>query len=243
VNAVRIPARTYVAIAGLLAFAALFVSLGTWQLKRADESRSALARFTGAATDAPLTELPRSLDEAQRFRRVEAHGEFVTDPQFLLDNMLHDGVAGYDVLTALRVAGGRERVLVNRGWVRADADRRVLPNVAVAGEPRRVTGRLEHLPRPGLRLGTVAAGGGPAHGAVVLQYPTTVELAQLLGEPVLDYQLLLDPDEPDGYVREWRAPGLPPERHIGYAGQWFALAIGAAAAGVVIAFRTVRRES
>lgn len=240
-NVERIPARTYVAIAGLLALAALFASLGTWQLERADESRTALARFADASTDAPLADLPRSLEEAQRFRRVATHGELTADPQFLLDNMLHDGVAGYYVLTALEVPGRRERVLVNRGWVRADADRSVLPSVAVAGGPRRVTGRLEHLPRPGLRLGADTVS-GLAHGMVVLQYPTAAELTQLLGEPVLDYQLLLDPGEPDGYVREWRAPGLPPERHIGYAGQWLALAIGAAAAGVVIAFRALRRR-
>jgi len=233
---------TYVAIGGLLAVAALCASLGTWQLRRADESRATLARFAAGATDVPLEALPPSLDEALRFRHVAARGELVADPQFLLDNMLHDGVAGYQVLTALRVPGSRARVLVNRGWIRADADRRVLPSVAVAVEPRSVMGRLERLPRPGLRLRTDAVS-TPAHGAVVLQYPTAEELARLLGEPVLDYQLLLDADEPDGYVREWHAPGLPPERHLAYAGQWLALAVGAALAGIVIAFRTARRGS
>ena len=37
--------------------------------------------------------------------------------------------------------------------------------------------------------------------------------------------VLLDPGEPDGYVRNWSAPGFPPMRHIGYAVQWFALAL------------------
>ena len=37
--------------------------------------------------------------------------------------------------------------------------------------------------------------------------------------------VLLDPAEPDGYVRSWAPPGFPPMRHIGYAVQWFALAL------------------
>jgi surfeit locus 1 family protein len=37
--------------------------------------------------------------------------------------------------------------------------------------------------------------------------------------------VLLDPGEPDGYVRDWSPPGFPPIRHIGYAVQWFALAL------------------
>jgi cytochrome oxidase assembly protein ShyY1 len=37
--------------------------------------------------------------------------------------------------------------------------------------------------------------------------------------------LLLDPRDPDGFRREWAAPGFPPMRHIAYAVQWFGLAL------------------
>jgi len=37
--------------------------------------------------------------------------------------------------------------------------------------------------------------------------------------------LLLDAAEPDGYLRDWRASDFGPERHLGYAFQWFALAV------------------
>jgi surfeit locus 1 family protein len=139
------------------------------------------------------------------------------------------------------VPGVTEHLLVNRGWIAAGGDRRVLPDVTPLGGARRVTGRLDRLPRPALRLGA-SAPSGRAAGAVVLQYPTAEELAAALGGPVLDYQLLLDPAEPGGYVREWRAPGVPPERNLGYAGQWFALAIGAVAAAGVMVWRTTRRK-
>ena len=36
--------------------------------------------------------------------------------------------------------------------------------------------------------------------------------------------LLLDAADPDGYRRDWRPSDFGPERHLGYAVQWFALA-------------------
>jgi surfeit locus 1 family protein len=119
----------------------------------------------------------------------------------------------------------------------------VLPDVGVGDGARRLAGTIERLPRPGLRLGGGESPSERAKGPVVVQYPTAAALERLLGEPVLDYQLLLDAAEPDGYVREWRAPALPPERNLAYAGQWFALAIGAVAAALVMAYRTTRRTA
>lgn len=233
--------RAYVAVVALAAVAVLFASLGAWQLERAGSSRETRARFASGAEETALARLPAELEEAQRFHRVEVRGEYVGEPQFLLDNMLHDGVPGYQVLTALHVVGARERVLVNRGWVAGDLDRRVLPDVDVADGVRTVVGRLERLPRPGLRLGEEESS-TPAAPVVVLQYPTAEELSHRLGVPVLDYQVLLDPTAPDGYVRDWQPPGMAPERHLMYAGQWWLLAVAALGAAVVLGVKTVRRK-
>lgn len=232
-------ARTYVAFAALLAFGVVFALLGAWQLQRAAESRAVHGQFESGGSEVVLATLPASLDDAARFRRVEVHGGYVGTPQFLIDNRLHDGIAGYHVLTALRAHGRRQNVLVNRGWVPAGGNRHVLPDVAVDDAPRTVSGRLERLPRPGLRLAADQEGAGD--DVTVLQFPTAEELARRLGAPVYDYALLLDAGEPDGFVREWRAPGVAPERHISYAGQWLALAIGAAVAAIVMLYRTARR--
>ncbi len=233
--------RAYVAVVALAALAVLFTSLGAWQLERAGSSRGARAQFSSGAAQAALARLPAELEEGQRFQRVEVRGEYVDEPQFLLDNMLHDGAAGYHVLTALRVEGVRERLLVNRGWVAAGPDRRALPDVAAPGGMRTIVGRLERLPRPGLRLGD-DGNGAPGTPVVVLQYPTAEELSHRLGTAVLDYQVLLDPTAAGGYVRDWRAPGMAPERHLAYAGQWWLLALGAMGAAVVLAVKTVRRK-
>ena len=170
-------------------------------------------------------------------------GSFAAAPQFLLDNMLHDGVAGYHVLTLLRVEGSRRRLLVNRGWVGSGVDRSVLPDVSVDDtEPRTVVGRIERLPRPGLSLGKPKSSPAQNEDLAVVEYPTIEELAERIDQPLFDYQLLLDPAEPNGYARDWRAPGMAPERNIVYAGQWLLLAVGALGAAVTIAVRSSRRS-
>lgn len=235
-------ARSFAGVAGLAAIGVLCASAGVWQLRRAATSEAALEQFASGGSETVLVRPPAELREEDRFRRLELRGTYVGEPQFLLDNMLHDGVAGYHVLTALRVPDQRELVLVNRGWIAAGGDRRELPEIGVAQEPRSVSGRLERLPRPGLRLGETGEGEGSAAPVVVLQYPTAAELARRLGEPVFDYQVLLDAEAADGYVRDWRAPVLSPERHLGYAGQWAVFSVGAFAVAIVLAVRTVRRR-
>ena len=237
----RMTGRTLVAIVGLFAIGMLFTSLGVWQLQRATTSRDTAASFAAGAAEAPLREPPASLGDAERFRRLEVKGAYAAAPQFLLDNMLHDGVAGYQVLTPLKIVGSAKGLLVNRGWLPAGGDRAALPDVRVDNEERSVVGRLERLPRPGMRLG-VATPPDAASAVLVVQYPTAEDLADRLGEALFDYQLLLDPAEADGFVRDWRAPGLGPERHLSYAGQWLLLAVGAAAAAVTILMKSVRRR-
>jgi surfeit locus 1 family protein len=226
--------RLGVAVVGLLALAGACGWLCTWQLGRAAESREVSARFEAAGQAAPLEAVPDVLSDYRRFQRVALTGRYVAATQVLLDDRVHDGAAGYEVLTALELADGRN-VLVNRGWIRADADRRVLPDVSVDGDEREVSGRLERLPRPGLRLGS-SRGNAPADAPVIVAvYPTAADIGRWLHSPVLDFELLLDADADDGYVRDWQAPVLSPERHLAYAGQWLVFGLGSIAAAVAVA--------
>jgi surfeit locus 1 family protein len=234
--------RTLVAIVGLFGLGALFSYLGVWQLQRAAASRDTAASFATGGTEAPLPGAPAVLGSAERFRRLEVSGTYAIEPQFLLDNMLNAGVAGDQVLTPLKVAGSPQWLLVNRGWVAAGNDRGVLPDVRVSHEERNVMGRLERLPRPGMRLGA-STPEGAAKDVMVVQYPTADDLARRLGAGLFDYQLLLDPAAPDGFVRDWRAPGVGTERHLSYAGQWLLLAVGAAAAAVTILIKSLWRRA
>ncbi|MEO8463954.1 MAG: SURF1 family protein [Gammaproteobacteria bacterium] len=243
-TATRHRARTAVAIVVLALLAALFVYLGAWQLRRADENRALAEQFAGGDSAKVLGDPPALLTDANRFHRVEVRGAYLAAPQFLLDNMLHDGVAGYHVLTALRVEGSTRRLIVNRGWVGSGSDRRTLPDVSASTEPRTITGRIERLPQPGIRLGEPAAPASTptTESVAVVEYPAIADLAAQLGQPLFDYQLLLDPAEPGGYARDWQAPGVSPERNVVYAGQWLLFGVGALGAALTLAIKMLRRR-
>jgi surfeit locus 1 family protein len=228
-----VPGRVLVPILGLTALAFLFGRLGMWQLERADETREIRAKFASGTDGEALHDLPRELDDADRFRRIEVRGSYLTRPQFLLDNMLDHGRVGYQVLTPLRVEDRTPWLLVNRGFVPAGPSRATLPEIPVETGARQITGRLERLPRPGFRVGEAVPPTGGADVAVV-EFPTADDLAAAAGHPFYGYQLLLDADERDGFDRDWQPPGPSPERNLAYAGQWLLLAVGAAVAAVAI---------
>jgi len=217
---------------------AMLVALGRWQLHRAAEKRALFDSFA-AGTDSTRLIDPQTL-RVPRYQRVEARGHYDGEHQVLIDNMVEAGRAGYFVVTPFVLQGGGW-VLVNRGWVPLGASRAALPAIGVAGDQRSVRGRADNLPSPGIQMGHPAAMRPPY--PVVANFPQLADFKQLLKEsastPPTDL-VLLDPAEPDGYVRNWAPPGFPPLRHVGYALQWFALAL---ALFVIYVATNLRSES
>jgi surfeit locus 1 family protein len=79
----------------------------------------------------------------------------------------------------------------------------------------------------------------------VAAFPSHAELAQLLNESswtAATELILLDPGEPDGFVRTWAPPGFPPIRHLGYAVQWFGLALALLVIYVVTNLKPIAAE-
>jgi surfeit locus 1 family protein len=172
----------------------------------------------------PVSQLPPAAMPTPLYQRVSARGVYDSGHQFLLDNMTHEGQAGMHVLTPLLLPDG-SAVLVNRGWVPFGATRDSLPDIEVSPDPRAVGGRLDQLPRPLIRLEAEPLSGWPR----LISYPRMEDLAAALGRKLRPQLILLDAQAPAGYVREWRVPGTTPDRHLGYAIQWFAFAATALA--------------
>ena len=219
------PIATAVTAAAVL----LFVVLGNWQLGRAAERRVLDEEFSRAETVLPL---PPASIAVPRYQRVTASGGYDTNHQFLLDNMSESGRAGVHVLTPLLLSDGNA-VLVDRGWVPFGAARDSLPDLAVLATPRTVAGRLDELPRPGIELAAPAGKGWPR----LISYPHMRELAAALGRELYPQRILLDPREPDGYMRNWQVTGTTYVRHLGYAIQWFAFAATAIAIWFALGLR------
>ncbi len=220
---------------------ALLVSLGRWQLHRAQEKRALFDSFAAGSGAAEPIDLRTA--KLPRYQHVEASGHYDESRQVLIDNMVDAGRAGYYVITPFALQAGGW-VLVNRGWVSLGRSRAQRPAIAVAADTRIIRGRADNLPVAGIQMGVAAPLIPPF--PVVANFPKHRELVQLLNEsgwtPAAEV-VLLDPQEPDGYVRNWSAPGFPPMRHIGYAVQWFGLALALLVLYIVTNFRRADQPS
>lgn len=225
-----------------LALLPVLIGLGVWQLERTEQKLALQQSYDRRAMEPALRMYSVVEDAAAiRYRRIQVRGHYEPDRQILHDNRVHQGQAGYHVLTPLRIEGGSVRVLVNRGWLPLGQDRRILPLApAPAGEVE-ITGIAIPPPQPGLRLGA-AAPTGP--GWPVLWQNIDIEaIAERLQEPLQPVILLLDPDVAEGgYVRSWPRLETGVMTSQSYAFQWFSMAIALAAIYLLVNTRRCEDE-
>jgi surfeit locus 1 family protein len=204
----------------------LLLNLGFWQLNRADEKRVLIEKQAQSMKAAPiqLSVLTEDNLENLRYRKAIVSGHYDITQQFLLDNQIVKGKAGYFVLTPFIIDAGKKAVLFNRGWIAANQNRSILPDVGFKKlEDLHISGRINHFPSVGIKL-TGAAIPTQTSPALV-QIVDTQILAKKLGYPLFSFQLELDAEMADGYTRQWLTTTLmPPQQHFGYAIQWFGLA-------------------
>lgn len=229
-------------LAAAAAAVAGFCALGIWQLQRAEEKAVFLERIEQAREASPreigsVTEVDRLAEDSREpvYVRARLAGRYLHERQFLLDNQIAEGRAGFEVLTPLVIEGGV--VIVNRGWHPMGRDRSDLPAVSVDGERRTVTGVLGPFPGAGIEVAPSTGAGWPR----LVQYPDPADLRGMLDRPVAPLMLRLDPGESDGYRRDWDPDIMGPRRHYGYAAQWFALALTVIVVTVVLELRRRRR--
>jgi surfeit locus 1 family protein len=215
---------TLLTLAALL----LFVQLGLWQWHRA-QHKQALAEDFGTGGQSVVDLGTLDILKLPRYTQLRLQGSYDGEHQFLLDNMSHNGQPGYEVLTPMYLIDGRA-VVVNRGWLPLTASRSQLPQVALdSTAPQTAVGRLDDLPVAGIALGHVPPA-ADAPWPKLTSFPAMADLSATLGRPLQTRQLLLNADQPLGYLRDWHPSGLSPARHLSYAIQWWAF--GALALGL-----------
>ncbi len=103
---------------GAVAFAALSISLGFWQLRRLSTRRAANAIVASRrdAPEVPLDSLPADTS-ASHFRRVRIRGAYDYSNEVVLTLRVREGSPGVNFITPVRREGTDTAVLVNRGWV------------------------------------------------------------------------------------------------------------------------------
>ncbi|MEY4718504.1 MAG: hypothetical protein RL563_1122 [Pseudomonadota bacterium] len=217
---------TAVGLCVYLLLVSLLCSLGFWQLGRSEQKKQFLVQQqTALALPALIMNQVRVNDiDAMRYRQARLKGHYDTEHQFLLDNQINAGKSGYLVLTPFILEGGAGAVLVNRGWLPAMSDRAHLPEIGFQNTDQEIEGRINRFPSLGIKLQGVdiPGEGWPSR----LQFVDIQRLNEKLGYALLDFQIELDAKAANGFLREWKIQTvISPEKHLGYAVQWFGLAL------------------
>ena len=210
---------------------AVLASLGFWQLQRLAWKEAVLAEIGARIGDAPVA-VPAAPDpEADRYLPVSVAGRTTGEALYALVSTKERG-AGYRVISAFETGEGR-RILLDEGYLPVQGvDTRAAPP-AVTME---VTGNLHwpdeidgFTPDPDLAAGLVFARDVPV-------------LSAALGtEPVLVVAREIAAPAPRATPMPVTTSGIP-NNHLGYAVQWFGLAIVWAGMTAFLIWRIQRRS-
>jgi len=151
------------------------------------------------------------------YRRVRATGEWIASAQVFIDNQVYEGRAGYYVMTPLQLAGAKDAILVNRGWIARGPHYPRPPAVPVPAGPAQVSGMATLPPKRFLELAP-----GTVQGDV-WQNLSLDRYAAQTGIAILPVVVLADAAAP-GLARVADKPDTGVERHREYALTWFSLA-------------------
>lgn len=222
---------------------ALFVKLGLWQSQRAVEKQAMLDAVAQVLARRQAVPLAQAADAGRRhaYDWSAGAGRFAEHGPLWLDNQQRDGRAGVHAYRVF-LPEGAPPLLVDLGWLPLPGDR-AMPAIARPRGRIEIRGLLVPPPSSGLALGSGIAKQG--EGWVLTRLDTGVVSRTLgLPAPLAPRVLRLDPAMPLGYARDLQllANTLPPERHRGYAVQWFALAAAVLATALILTFRKARNE-
>ena len=207
----------------------LLLALGLWQLQRAEQKQQLLDRL---ATGAPLSSLPNThhtssdlLDQLPLAVKLDARLD--TQAALLLDNRIRDGKVGYEILLPFEAQSDGTVGIVNLGWIEAPLQRQQLPDVAALLRPLEARTLVldAMLVRPDSGTALVLGDDKWAQGwPKRIQQPDLPRLEALLQTDLYPALLRLTVPVIDTDTR-WTASVMPPSKHLGYAVQWFGLAL------------------
>jgi len=196
-------------------FVCLFSGLGVWQLHRYHFKAALIKDYHEMAT-APV--VPFTATTLKEFQHVEARGTYVNNATLLVQNRVYKDQLGFEVLTPLQIAGDTRFLLIDRGWVKTPDEAQDV----VTGE-QQVVGIIKYQNEYQFILGKNIM--FPDKHPLVIQKIDIKDISRATKMPFYPFVVRMDEDVANGFVREWTISAVDPKRHLGYAVQWFLMAI------------------
>ncbi|MFT6031077.1 MAG: surfeit locus 1 family protein [Oleiphilaceae bacterium] len=230
------------------------VSLGSWQLNRADDKQSLQKMIDQRSALEPLS-LNMPFEEFAPYQIVQATGEYRAKDSILLDTVVYQGKPGYFLITPFEIIASRAVILVNRGWLPQGTIKQDLPTFKTPEGLITLEGHLNPpMSNPALKdnLSNPLSATPP-----LWYYMDQAFFSQINGYSVLPLILKL---KVGGQTSTFSSTSIPKEYteialiqdwpnydansgvHIGYSIQWFVFAIFGLLAYIGISFKKTKKD-
>ncbi len=221
----------------IIATLALLITLGFWQLDRADEKRAIEDQVANA--NANIAELITDVDllSEKEYYHVHLQGSYVGDKQFIYDNQIVDQISGYYVLTPFVLKGDSRAILINRGFIPWNGRRDQIADIDIGAKIAEVQVQIS---KPVKRM-ELKASEITQDFPVLVQALDVDEMSAIASLDFANIVGLLGPESENGFVRKWDPYTGSIERHIGYAIQWFLMALVLSIIGTLLALKQQRK--
>jgi cytochrome oxidase assembly protein ShyY1 len=198
----------------------VLISLGLWQLDRATQKRALEAAYLDQQAQPPSALNSANLAQLMDYRRVVLQGQFDRDHTWLLDNKQRYGQVGYEVVMPFILAEGG-MILVNRGWLAGTGQRDTLPDIPDAIGDMMLFGELMSVTKHPLLDASSPSDRWPR---IILAIEPKTMIKQL-GHTLPERYVRLDDASPGALITDWQTVTVSAAKHLGYAFQWFAMAV------------------
>jgi surfeit locus 1 family protein len=214
--------------------------LGFWQLSRAHEKQARLEKLV----DNQLSELTslKLVDQKviDDFGKVQLEVVLAEKFNLLVENKIQNGELGYHVLNLVQDLDSGRNVLVNRGWIEGKADRNQLPQIKLPRTDWQVKGRVYQINKQVLSGDAELESHGKILRLPVLDLHMLSLLEKRFDISIEPYLLRLDENVTDSFAIDWAWVSMSPDKHLGYAFQWFGLSL---AFLIISLFVLIKKES
>ena len=196
--------------------------LGFWQLARGREKQEQLAQVAEVLDGRRSIALADMEMASRRIEWAEGLLHFPHGPLLMLDNQRRGNLVGVSVYQAAERVDG-SALLVDLGWLPVAGDRQLPKPRPLAGKIH-VQGLLMPPPSMGFAMGPAIS--EQPDGNLLLTRLDIRALAAHRNQRFAERVLRLDPQLALGFRRDLaiQTNTLTPEKHRGYAMQWFGLA-------------------
>lgn len=203
----------------------VLIGFGFWQLDREQEKILLQSNYE-ARTQTPeiaLAEVNPGQDTLP-YLRIKATGTYDNQRYFLLDNKIHKGVVGYEVISPFQTEEGIT-VLVNRGWIAQGSSRDLLPVPVIVPESTQMRGSIYVPISAPFLLGAPEELNSQAWPQVIQSLDMKLLAAVLNDGSLFPYTVRLSDNAPGVLEPNWPLLNMMPEKHRAYAVQWFVMAV------------------